>query len=366
MNNMTRISLKETLNSQNLVFLLGFTFCLLWCGRTDNFIFTIVLSLLSVMIMVIVSLVPVKMFKVMTPIMFGISFVMAIFALFLQEDVVTDNRWLHFANMSIDVPALLALSYALVVSFLASLPVSLSTAQNKDIVYLKLSFGTIVFFLIIIFNLGLGVVMLIGALAGIIASGFIKHKASLIVAISLSLFALIFFVGASIVVADKVLNDSSKTVNVEMKETPVFNKRIGVWSDKITSLVSHKDDNEVKSNQDRIPTSYARPSYFYYLFNSFGKWAYIIPLLMLGYMARITTKGLKYSDVVYRKVLGNTMAYCLLTMVVADLILPLGNTVRNSSICIIAFMIGAIVSCLKSAKIESEKLYSTKASQYEK
>jgi hypothetical protein len=70
-------------------------------------------------------------------------------------------------------------------------------------------------------------------------------------------------------------------------------------------------------------------------------------------------KALKYSDVVYQKILGNIMTSTLFVMILADLIIPYkSDEITGFSFAVMAVMIGVAISCIKSAKDENEKYYS--------
>lgn len=348
-----------------LVCILGVLFCGIWCGNgvdithfVTHAIAVVVFSLLSILFTMRVKI---KYFKILGIILPLYSVILAIMAFFIENNEAVKG-WLSFENVSLNVPACLAITYAFVVSLFASMINSYSSKEIDTYYYYKLFVGGILLILISLFNFSLCLFMIFGALAGLFASGLIKHKWSVLVALLMGMCVLVFVTGASIVAIDKALNNNHTEFTHDDKvvtEQKIL-YRIGVWSDRITDMCGLSDNSqEIHTVKVVKPESmHPKTTVFFHLRKHLGTWAYCLPLLILGALVRITSKNLKYSDMVYRKILGNTMSCCLFMIAVSDMIYPNSNTMSGVSFGFTSLMVGVICACLRANRLDNEKLYS--------
>lgn len=343
-----------------IVYLLGLIFCIVWVGRHDNFIFTVVISFICWLMMVITANIKTNYYKLVTPPLLLISFLLCIFKLMFEGT----EYPVFFAGILVHITDFVALTYAFTVPSLASAFENMASWKEKENVYKYPAFVFGPFFIMLAFFSGVMVcIIIVGAFAGVLASGFVKNRLLTSIAFVVLILFVLFIPIVSILGIDKIANkDEAKVAQFDNGDkTDKILHRIHTWSNKIYSIGSTDKETEATSAQDMsvAPTKVHHITIFVALRDKLGNWAYCIPLLLLGCIARITTRALKYSDVVYQKILGNIMASTLFVMILADLTIPyMGDEITGFSFVVMAVMIGVTISCIKSAKSENEKYYS--------
>lgn len=351
--------LSNMFSMHQIVYLLGLIFCIVWSGRHDSFVFTVVNAFICWIMMVITANIKTKYYKLVALPALSISFLLCVFILLFngtEQPVIVAGVLVHIADF-------VALSYAFVVPLFASAFENMANWKEKENVYKypALIFGPI--FIMLAFFSGVMVcIIIVGAFVGVLASGFVKNR----LLTSIAFFVLILFMFSipivSILGIDKIVNkDETKVVQFDNDgKTDILLQRIHFWSSKIYSIGSaDKETEPVPAQETSVAPTKHHITIFVALRDKLGNWAYCIPLLLLGCIARITTRALKYSDVVYQKVLGNIMASTLFVMILADLTIPyMGDEITGFSFAVMAVMIGVTISCIKSVKGENEKYYS--------
>ena len=343
----------------NIVCLLGFIFCIVWGSRSDGLLMIVVTSLISIIILIMTASVKTTYFKIICPFLVFFSLFMCIFTLLINIGLI-QLKWPLLASILRQTPEIVAITYYLVASFFASAFENIATSKKKVNIY---KYPAIIYFplfimLAFLFSISVVCVMIVGALLGVLASGCFKNR--YLTGIILIVAVLLLFVPFFNI--NKVANkDETKVVQVDQdKESQTILRRINIWNKSFYSIritdEAPGDGTVQELSVVRHPTYY--PTIFLALRDIVGKWAYCIPLLLLGCIARITTRALKYSDNVHLKMLGNIMAYSLFVLVLADWMFPpMDNPFKGFAFTCMAAMIGITVSCIKEAKAENEKYY---------
>lgn len=352
--------LSNIFSMHKIVYLLGLIFCIVWSGRHDSFVFTVVNAFICWLMMVITANIKTKYYKLATLPALIISFLLCLLKLAFkgtEQPVIVAGVLVHITDF-------VALSYAFVVPLFASAFENMASWKEKDNIYKYPAYIFCPLFMMLgLFSGVMVCIIIVGAFAGVLASGFVKNR----LLTSIAFVVLILFVFSipivSILGIDKIANkDEAKVVQFDNGDK-IDNilHRIHTWSNKIYSIGSTDKETEAISAQEMsvAPTKVHHITIFVAFRDKLGNWAYCIPLLLIGCIARITTRALKYSDVVYQKMLGNIMTYTLFVMILADLIIPnMSDEITGFSFVVMAVMIGVTISCIKSVKCENEKYYS--------
>ena len=352
--------LSNMFSMHQIVYLLGLIFCIVWGGRQDSFIITVVNAFICWFMMVITANIKTNYYKLVTPPLLIISFLLCLFKLLFkgtESPVIVSGLLVHITD-------LVALTYAFTVPSLASAFENMASWKEKENVYKYPAFIFYPLFMMLALFSGVMVcIIIVGAFAGVLASGFVKNRLLTSIAFVVLILFMFSIPLVSILGIDKITNkDEEKVVQFDNDDkTDKILHRIHDWSNKIYSLGSTDKETEAVSAQEMTvaQTKAHHITIFVALRDKLGNWTYCIPLLLLGCIARITMRALKYSDVVYRKILGNIMTSTLFVMILADLIIPYkSDEITGFSFAVMAVMIGVAISCIKSAKDENEKYYS--------
>lgn len=360
MSKMNSRVISNIFSMHKIVYLLGLIFCIVWSGRHDSFIFTLVNALICWFMMVITANIKTNYYKLVTLPFLVISFLLCLLKLVFKET----EQPVIVAGVLVHITDFVALSYAFVVPLFASASENVATWKRKDNVYKYPAYIFCPLFMMLSFFSGVMIcVIIIGAFAGVLASGFVKNRLLTSIAFVVLILFMFSIPLVSILGIDKIANkDETKVVQFDNGDkTDKILHRIHTWSNQIYSIGSTDKETEAISAQEMsvAPTKVHHITIFVALRDKIGNWAYCIPLILLGCIARITMKSLKYSDVVYQKILGNIMTSTLFVMILADLIIPYrSDEITGFSFVVMAVMIGVTISCIKSAKDENEKYYS--------